>query len=368
MHDRTLRRGGRYRLHPPVDDVTRRRVGDANPRGSLERPEGPFRLRDGLVAPGDLPFDEALTLVSEDWARQTANGTISAITVRYTGELRGLGAVLVRLGQPQVRDITANAVLMWMKMPKADGHGVTRDYMGFRRSAARSFFQTAFCLGLTDANPAKVIELPERSDRYVHPFTDAQIAHLKRVARTRLDDTRTPATLALVLSGAATGEVPFVTIADVDLPRRRVWVHGGGYRLRDRWIPLDDDWCLDAVTRRIEAVRNDPAHVDVGDPWLVYRPHPTKPTRERQQASLGPVITGLLKSAGLHQPGVTRAESIREWLAARVFAQTGSVEAVAVRLGMSSLDTAAHLVGYDWVQTLTTDQPPAHRTNDGDAS
>lgn len=65
---------------------------------------------------------------------------------------------------------------------------------------------------------------------------------------------------------------------------------------------------------------------------------------------------------------MTRAESIREWLAARVFAQTGSLEAVAVRLGMSSLDTAAHLVGYDWVKTLTADQPPAHRTNDGDES
>ena len=74
--------------------------------------------------------------------------------------------------------------------------------MGGRRSAARSFFETAFRLGLTDANPAKVIELPDRSDRYVHALTDAQIVQIQRVARTRLSDTRTPAAFALVMSGA----------------------------------------------------------------------------------------------------------------------------------------------------------------------
>jgi len=31
-----------------------------------------------------------------------------------------------------------------------------------------------------------------------------------------------------------------------------------------------------------------------------------------------------------------------------VWGATGRVEAVAARLGMSSLDRAAHLVGYDW--------------------
>lgn len=97
------------------------------------------------------------------------------------------------------------------------------------------------------------------------------------------------------------------------------------------------------MARRVRAVLADAANADATDPWLVYRPHPTRPTSDRQQASLGPVITGLLKSAGVHQPRVTRAESIREWLAARVFAATGSLEAVAVRLGMASLDTAAHV-------------------------
>ena len=148
---------------------------------------------------------------------------------------------------------------------------------------------------------------------------------------------------------------------DVDLPNRRVWAHGGGYRFRDRWITLEDDWCVAAIARRIEVVRSDPRQLQTADPWLVYRPHPTTPTEKRQAASIGPTLTGLLKTAGVYEPGVIRVESIREWLAARVFAETGRIEDVALRLGMSSLDAAAHLVGYEWATDLTPDVPPAHR-------
>lgn len=353
---------GRYRLHRAVDDMTRRRHGDANPRGGLERPDGPFRLREGLNAPGDLPFGEALALVAEDWARQTANGTISVVTEHYARELRGLAVVLARLGIPLVRDVDPNTLLMWIKMPRQDGQPpLPRGSMGMRRAAARAFFQTAFCLGLHDSNPAKVVELPRRDDRYVNAFRDEQIAHLKRVARGRIDDTRNPAILALVMCGAATGEVPFCTVRDVDLANRRVWVHDGGYRQRDRWIPLDDDWCLDAVERRVRDVLADPSSHGMSDPWLVYRPHPTDPSIKGQKASAGVMLTNLLKRAGIYEPGVVRVESIREWLAARVFHETGSIEAVAVRLGMSSLDAAAHIVGVDWVAERTVDGPPAHR-------
>lgn len=366
MHDPSRPRGGRYRLHPAVDEVTRRRVGNPNPRGRIERADGPFRLREGLTEPGQLPFGEALDLVAADWERQRANATVGDITVRYVIELRGMEVTLARLGKALVRDVTPNTVLMWMKMPGVGGRPVLRGNMSVRRSAARAFFQTAFCLGLADANPAKVVELPGESVRHVQPFTDIEMVQLQRVARTRLDDTRSPAALALVMSGAGTGEIPFVTLADVDLPNRRVWVHGGGYRLRERWIPLEDDWCVDAIARHMHAVRSDPAQEQAADPWLIYKPHPTNPTPDRQQASGGPIITHLLKSAGVYQPGVVRAESVREWLAVGVYAQTGQLEQVAVRLGMSSLDAVAHIVGLDWNEDLSLGDAPAHRSKDAD--
>jgi hypothetical protein len=46
--------------------------------------------------------------------------------------------------------------------------------------------------------------------------------------------------------------------------------------------------------------------------------------------------------------GVTRVASITEYVARRVFLETGRVEAVAARLGLRKLDDAAHLCGYDW--------------------
>jgi hypothetical protein len=73
---------GRYRLHPAagVEVVTRRRIGDANPRGRMERLQGPFRLRADLSAPGAMALVTALTLVVADWERQVADGTIGTPT------------------------------------------------------------------------------------------------------------------------------------------------------------------------------------------------------------------------------------------------------------------------------------------------
>lgn len=365
MHDPKPAHRGPYRLHPTVDEVTRRRVGDANPRGRLERHLGPFRLRDGLSAPGQFPFDEALELVLSDWNRQVEAGGISrGIIEHYGSYLRGLGRLMATRGLSLVGDLSVNFLLMWCLMPtESTGERASENTSRLRRSAARSFFETAKGLGIIDANPAKSVEFPSRSERYVCAFTDEQITQLQQHSRTTLDDTRTPAALALVMSGATTTELSFVTLADVDLPHGRVWVHDGGYRQRDRWIALYDDWCVAAVRLRVADLGAGSAGT-AGDPWLVYLPRPGKPSADRQGSAGGMIILRLLKFARVHQPGVTRAESLREWLAAQVFTETGSLEEVARRLGMSSLDAAAHLVGHDWLAPTGQDldrQPPAHR-------
>ena len=353
---------GRYRLHRAVDEVNRRHGGDDKPRGRLERLNGPFRLRDDLTAPGHIGFADALDLVVADWGRQVVAGTIGAENVStYERQLRGFLGVLTRLGQTRVCDIDPNTIFMWLKMPKASGESPSRSTSELQRSAARSFFQTANCLGLTDANPGKVVELPDKNDRYVPPLTDDQIRHLQRVARDRLHETRTPAGLALIMSGCSTRELARVSVADVDLDRRRVWIHGGGFRHRARWLPLVDDWCVDAVRRRVEGVQDDRYYQGPeGDRLLVNRAKVTTPV-QNQHTNMVTLVNDLLKTAGLYEPHVVRAESIREWLAVRVFGETGDVRQVAFRLGMASLDAAAHLVGLNWVEDLTTDGPPAHR-------
>ena len=303
MHEPARPHRGPYRLHPTVDEVTRRRVGDPNPRGRLERNLGPFTLRAGIATPGDLPFTDALDLVLVEWHRQVDGGTISVeIIANYTSYLRGLGRLMTTRGLALVSDLSVNFLFMWCLMPQeSTGEPASENTSRLRRSAARSFFDTAKVLGIIDTNPAKSVEFPTRSDRYVKALSDEQILQLQRVARMSVDDTRTPAALAMVMSGATTTEISFVTAADVDLPDRRVWVHNGGYRQRERWITLHDDWCVTAVQRRLDDLRVNNA-ASGGDAWLVYQPKPGKSTSARQGSAGGMMILRLLKFARVHQP------------------------------------------------------------------
>lgn len=364
MSEPTPKRRGRYRLHPVggVDAVTRRRVGDPNPRGRLERSVGVFRLSAGVTAPGALPLGHALALVEADWERQVNAGTISRDIINtYLIALRGFVAVLVSQGVTLVSQVTPNMVLAWCLMPLGDGSAVAENTQRKRRSSVRSFFETCRALGLADTNPAKVVEFPGRSGRYVRAFDDLTIQQLKNVSRSILGDTRTPCALAMMMCGGTTRELPNVAVDDVDLTGGRFWLHGGGYKCRDRWVTFADEWCAQAITQRVRELQK--AYGDeAGGVWLVYKPHPTQPTPARQAEAASSMITRLLQKARVHRPGETRAESIREWLAAKVFAETASVEEVALRLGCASLDAAAHLVGYDWVEQSDLDlTPPAHR-------
>lgn len=359
----TPNRRGRYRLHLPagVDAVTRRRVGDPKPRGRLERNVGVFRLREGLRADGDIAVAEALSLVESDWERQVGNATISAgIIETYVRDLLGFVAVMAMQGITTVAQVTPNMVLAWCLMPLTDGTPAAENTWYRRRSAVRSFFETCRCLGLADANPAKSVEFAQRSGRFVNAFDDVSMAQLKRVSRSTLGDTRTPCALAMVMSGSTTRELANVTVEDVDLAAGRVWVHGGGYKCRDRWVPFTDEWCREAVEQHVVGLR-DTYGDDAGPTWLVYMPHPTHPNPTRRAEAASGLITRLLQKARVHQPGQTRAESIREWLALTVFEETGSIEQVALRLGCASLDAAAHLVGYDWVAPSRQDPAPLHR-------
>lgn len=363
---------GRHALHPPfvVGDsaMTDRRVGEANSRGRFLRPSGFFRLDEDLSAPGAINFAEALAQVAADWDDQVAAGNISAALVFTNGYLlRSLGGFLASQGVTEVRHITANLLLAWCSLPDKHGAAPTRSSMLHRRSALRAFFDTLYRLSITDENPAAAVSLPGQSDRYVHPLTDSQVEQLRRVARSTLTDTRTPAALALCMSGAASEEIPFVTVADVDLPGRRVWLEVTGYRRYRRWLPLFDDWCVDAVAARVRAVReNAEGKGDPHNPWLTYQNRvgfERDPSRTRQSANGGgTILTKLMRRAGVYERGVTRAESIREWLAVTTYARTESLPSVAVLLGLSSLDSAAHLVGLDWLDDAGVDaDPPAHR-------
>jgi hypothetical protein len=90
---------------------------------------------------------------------------------------------------------------------------------------------------------------------------------------------------------------------------------------------------------------------------LVYTPDDV-PTDGRRQAAVSGFLTNLMNKARLHDPGNTRVESIREYVALRVWNDTGDLGAVAHRLGFESLDRAAYICQVKWKTQHVIDAPP----------
>lgn len=356
------RSAGRHRLHrPPDDDVTRRRAGDPQPKGRLDRVQGRFRLADGLRAAGDLPLADALALVVADWQRQAQVGQVTPQAVTfYIEKNTALVAYATAKGCQTLADLTQPVIYTWMRTRKTDDPAapITTNTQYSRRSAARALFTTAMCLGLHDQDPTRAIEISKRSGRYVHPLTGGEVGQLKLVAAYRIGETKVPATLALSLCAAASGESPYVTVRDVDLTNRLVWLDSSSPITRSRWVPIDDDWCLTALAARITALTHDTDDDLLAERPLVYDLTSGEDTSNKRSSATATALTKLMQTARVYRKGVTRAESIREYVAVQTYAATSSVEAVAARLGMSSLDAAAHIVCHDWVPAHSPAMPP----------
>src|SRR5579875_292561 len=154
-------RRGRYRLDARSLDVTRRRNGDANPRGRLERPDGRFRLAEGLGAPGDITIAEAQSRIYADWDRQVAEGSISVDCINgYKAQTRLLFAFAISRGLTHIDQFDAPFIHDWTRLrsPNSTDAEVLPSTRKMRLAAARAFFITAQCLGLHDENPAQAVE------------------------------------------------------------------------------------------------------------------------------------------------------------------------------------------------------------------
>jgi integrase/recombinase XerC len=329
----------------------------------LEAPQGRFALRPGLTSSGEMPLADALVLVEADWDRQLAAGTISDDVIRcYKRDCRSLVKYAAkRFGRELVRDLAVNDLVVWMATPKPDGSQVTNNTRRGRLSAAKAFFKTCTCLGIYDLNPAESIAETERQARYVCRLTDDQMDQLRRCAPFTLAETKTPAALALMMLGAGSREAAYVRVRDIDFTHGRVWVHDGGERFAPRWLPIDDDWARQALASRVTALaekHTDP--VELAAATVAYERSRKRgaDTPLNRQSAISRTLSKLMTKARVHRAGENRVESIREWVAFRVFSETKSVEAVAERLGMASLDAAAHIVGYDWVAAHRIDAAP----------
>lgn len=207
--------------------------------------------------------------------------------------------------------------------------------MHLRRSALRLFFRFARDLGVISDDPTLDLDLPPRSLLHTRPLDDDEIALGRSFSLHSLKATRHSAAWALAEATARTSELPHITTDNLDLDNSRVWLHGGSKGVA-RWGLLDE-WGVQQLDRRARALR--------GDKRLVYRGGGGE---ESQQASCCNAINDTLIRAGLGSEPDVRPASVPAWKGRLIYGETNSVEEVARRCGIRSLDTAAQFIALDW--------------------
>jgi len=224
-------------------------------------------------------------------------------------------------------------------LPGSSGRRPAIATMHLRRTALRLYFRIARQEGILEGDPTADLRLPPRSSLPVRPLTSDEIALCRSYSLKTLSATRQPAALALAEATARTSEIPHIAVSDLDLEGARVWLHGSR-KTEARW-GYPSRWGLHQLARRVEALKG-AAH----DPRLVYRGSGSEQSR---QASSCIAITETLERAGLALESDVRPLSIVAWAAQSIFAETGRIDEVARRTGMRSLDRAARLIGWKWM-------------------
>jgi integrase/recombinase XerC len=127
-----------------------------------------------------------------------------------------------------------------------------------------------------------------------------------------------------------------VLIGDVDLEDGRLVIRGGG-RCAPRSGHLTE-WGRDVIAKHLVAGA-DPSTT------LVYS---GETARLGGLVSANSAISQVLRRAGLHSEPDVRPSSVVAWAGVKVLERTGRIERVADALGLTSLDSAASFIGWDW--------------------
>lgn len=207
--------------------------------------------------------------------------------------------------------------------------------MHLRRSALRLLFRLVRQLTAYDHDLTLDLTLPPRSSLAMRPLTNDEIEVGRSYSLRTLTATRQPAAWALAEATATTSELPHITIDDLHLENAKVWLHGGSKNIA-RWGELTG-WGVLQLQRRVSTLRN--------ERWLVYQGNGSP---EAKQISCCVAINETLTRCGLALEPDVRPSSIAAWAGRRVYEETNSIEEVACRLGMRSLDRAARFIAHDW--------------------
>ncbi|CCH69776.1 hypothetical protein BN10_320001 [Phycicoccus elongatus Lp2] len=317
-----------------------------------------FVLKPGLSSPGAIAIAEAVAAVRDAVFGNTLGTNYQPLTQRkYHSDLGMLERFLTASGAVTVADITTGMCSAFLYSEPAGGRHLPAAVDGFaaygtqtsRKTVLRLFFVFCAHLGLSWEDPSREVKTVGSSSRRWKPLDDEQVAALKRTATLKGRVGRAPALLAVLLAGATVAEAAFVEVRDVRLDERLIFLPGTGRATVPRWVPLDD-WQATALGYRLERLRI--RHSRDGEAYLsapvVTDGQPQGKAVEASATGSQNAAKELLARSGLFARDGYTPRSIRAYVAASVYAETRSVNAVAVRLGMAYLPRAAALAGADW--------------------
>ncbi|MGI8756735.1 MAG: hypothetical protein ACR2MB_12935 [Acidimicrobiales bacterium] len=236
-------------------------------------------------------------------------------------------------------EVTPEVAAQFVNATAGGGEAASVSLRHLRRLAVRLLFRVARSEGHQLGDPTLDIHLPSRSQLSTRPLMDAEVMICRGAAQWSLEDTRRTAAWALAEATCRTAELPFITVADLELKRSRVWIHGGR-RPAERWGRLDE-WAVEHLGRRLAVVGEDPAAP------VVYS---GDDQRGAGQVAACTAIQDVLVRAGLGGEPDVRAASVAAWAGRRILNETGRIDVVAHRLGLRSLDRAARIIAWDWLE------------------
>lgn len=236
----------------------------------------------------------------------------------------------------ELEDVRPEMVTAYLSAPRTDGNDPGVSLQHFRRLAVRVLFRSCRSAGIVQGDPSLDAELPPRTRAEFRPLDDEEVGLCRAAVSGSLRRIRSAVAWALCEATARTGELPKVSVGDLDLESGRVWI-AETPRTLARWGHLTD-WGLTQVRRYVEQLDCEstaPLVCGSVDAALA------------QSSAVG-MISKTMTYAGLGDAPGVRPSSVAAWAGRRIFRDTGRIDVAAQRLGMRSLDRTAVFIGWDW--------------------
>jgi site-specific recombinase XerD len=294
-------------------------------------------------------WEDAQSITSLTWSRAVAASQLTSSTSgRYAQIFDSFCRYAAATGTSAPSSVTPELCRRFIWAPRRGGRATAAATARLRVTVLVSGFNALLLNGVVASNPAAMERVVHAPAAYVpHPLTPPELSRLLVAGRTTPSDSLRPATLVLALSGATHFEIASAVVADFEIDELRL--HLGSKRSR-RELTLQPRMAA-LLQSRVHDLRRIWRQRDT--PWVPDQAPIAlnRPAGEYLHNSLAPTVGGNLTRA-LRHAGVTRPEvrpkSLREYAANAAYAEARSMEIVAARLGLTSLDATSRLIDRDW--------------------